>query len=66
MDYLEKDQLRRLKDRKTGKKQRNALKELALGIEGINRFIQFESLERIHECVLATLALEEDPIDARL
>lgn len=66
MDYLEKDQLRRLKDRKTGKKQRNALKELALGLEGINRFIQLESLERIHECVLATLALEEEPIDARL
>ncbi|MGI8349211.1 polynucleotide kinase-phosphatase [Niallia circulans] len=66
MDYLEKDQLRRLKDRKTAKKQRNALKELALGIEGINRFIQLESVERIHECVLATLALEEDPIDARL
>jgi hypothetical protein len=66
MDYLQGDTLDRLKNRNTGKKQRNALKEFALGMEGVNRFIQLESVERIHECVLGTLSLEEEPIDARL
>jgi hypothetical protein len=66
MDYLQPENLARLKNRNTGKKQKMALKEFALGLEGITRFQNGESVERVHECVLATLALESDPVDPRL
>ncbi|MEH7178152.1 polynucleotide kinase-phosphatase [Neobacillus vireti] len=66
MDYLLPENLSRLKKRNAGKKQRNALKEFALGVEGVNRFVKKESLERVHECVLGVLALEAEPIDPRL
>ncbi|MET0785987.1 MAG: polynucleotide kinase-phosphatase [Paenisporosarcina sp.] len=66
MDYLLPPNLKRLKNRNTGKKQKLALKEFALGIEGIQRYVQRESIERVHECVLGTLALESDPVDPRL
>ncbi|WP_203248844.1 polynucleotide kinase-phosphatase [Sporosarcina beigongshangi] len=66
MDYLAPANLGRLKKRNTSKKQKLALKEFALGIEGIRRFVDGESIERVHECVLATLALESDPVDPRL
>ncbi|MBM7702086.1 polynucleotide kinase-phosphatase [Metabacillus iocasae] len=66
MDYLQEENLARLKARHTGKKQRLALNEFALGIEGIRRFVNGESIERVHECVLATLALESDKVDPRL
>ena len=66
MDYLIPENLERLKKRSAGKKQKLALREFALGVEGIHRFVSGESLERVHECVLATLALESDPVDPRL
>ncbi|WP_059173540.1 polynucleotide kinase-phosphatase [Bacillus sp. FJAT-27445] len=66
MDYLLPANLERLKKRTTGKKQKLALKEFALGLEGIKRFVAGESIERVHECVLATLAMESDPVDPRL
>ncbi|MDI2588380.1 polynucleotide kinase-phosphatase [Psychrobacillus sp. NEAU-3TGS] len=66
MDYLSPENLKRLKNRNTGKKQKLALKEFSLGLEGIRRFVDGESIERVHECVLATLALESDPVDPRL
>ncbi|MFY3791119.1 polynucleotide kinase-phosphatase [Ureibacillus sp. MALMAid1270] len=66
MDYLQPENLRRLKERKVGKKQKLALKEFSLGVEGIQRFVNGESISRIHECVLGTLAMESDPVDPRL
>ncbi|MFC4100785.1 polynucleotide kinase-phosphatase [Paenibacillus xanthanilyticus] len=66
MDYLEPDNLRRLKGRKSGKKERHALMEFALGMEGLERFVRQEPVERMHECVLAALAMESDPVDPRL
>ncbi|MCH1627950.1 polynucleotide kinase-phosphatase [Fredinandcohnia quinoae] len=66
MDYLLPENLTRLKSRNTGKKQKLALREFALGVEGIKRFVNGESIERVHECVLATLAMESDPVDPRL
>lgn len=66
MDYLQPDNLERLKKRTTGKKQKLALKEFALGVEGIQRLVNGESIERVHECVLGTLAMESDPVDPRL
>ncbi|HWO95039.1 MAG TPA: polynucleotide kinase-phosphatase [Bacillus sp. (in: firmicutes)] len=66
MDYLLPENLKRLKKRNVGKKQRHALMEFALGVEGIERFVHKDSVERIHECVLAILALEAEPVDPRL
>lgn len=66
IDYLQPENLARLKQRNTSKKQHNALKEFALGVEAVNRFVRRESLERYHECALGVLALEADPIDPRL
>ncbi len=66
MDYLHPDNLKRLKQRKTRKKERHALMEFALGLESIERFVRKEPLERMHECVLAALALEADAVDPRL
>ncbi|WP_180230100.1 polynucleotide kinase-phosphatase [Bacillus sp. AFS073361] len=66
IDYLQPENLSRLKQRNAGKKQRNALKEFSLGVEAVKRFVGRESLERYHECVFGVLALESDPIDPRL
>ncbi|WP_342564449.1 polynucleotide kinase-phosphatase [Paenibacillus sp. FSL R7-0345] len=66
IDYLQPDNLKRLKQRRTSKKERHALMECALSVESVNRFIRRETLERVHECVLAALALESDPVDPRL
>jgi polynucleotide kinase-phosphatase len=66
MDYLLPENLNRLKKRNVSKKQKLALKEFSLGVEGIRRFVSGESIERVHECVLGTLAMESDPVDPRL
>ena len=66
MDYLQASNLAKLRERNPSKKMRHALREFALGLEGIERFVRGESTSRIHECVLGTLALESDPVDPRL
>ncbi|MCT6923782.1 polynucleotide kinase-phosphatase [Metasolibacillus sp.] len=66
MDYTDPKQLAQLKKRNPSKKMKHALQEFALGLEGIERFVQKENIARIHECVLATLALESDAVDPRL
>lgn len=43
-----------------------ALREFALGLEALERFVQREPLRRVHECVLGVLALESEPVDPRL
>ncbi|MEW4368302.1 polynucleotide kinase-phosphatase [Paenibacillus kandeliae] len=66
MDYLQPNNLKRLKERKTRKKERHALMEFALSLESVERFVRQEPLERMHECVLAALSLEADAVDPRL
>ena len=66
MDYTDESQLQQLKKRNPSRKMRNALLEFKLGMEGIERFVQLESSTRVHECVLATLALESEAVDPRL
>lgn len=66
MDYTNETTMKKLKHRNPSRKMRNALLEFKLGIEGISRFVRSESNARIHECALATLALESDAIDPRL
>ena len=43
-----------------------ALREFALGVEALERFVRQELLRRVHECVFAVLALESEPVDPRL
>lgn len=49
-----------------GHKRSLALREFALGIEALERFVRGEPLRRVHECVFAVLALESEPVDPRL
>jgi protein phosphatase len=65
-DYTMPDHLDRLRQRGLGTKRGLALREFALGIEALSRFVGREPLRRIHECVFAVLALESEPVDPRL
>lgn len=66
LDYTDPDNLARLRDRKLGHKRSLALREYALGLEGLARFVDGDPLWRVHECVFAVLALESEPVDPRL
>jgi len=65
-EYALPENLARLKNRHLGLKYSLALREFALGIESLERFVRGESLRRVHECVFGVLALESEPVDARL
>jgi protein phosphatase len=65
-DYLEPQNLRRLKNRNVRRKQGLAMRELALGLEALHSFVAREPLRRTHECVFGVLALESEPVDPRL
>jgi protein phosphatase len=65
-EYDAPDNLVRLRQRGLGGKRNLALREFALGHEGLKRFVAREPLRRVHECVFAVLALESEPIDPRL
>ena len=59
--------LERLRDRGTLALKRSlALREFALGIEALSRFVAREPLYRVHECVFGVLALESEPVDPAL
>jgi protein phosphatase len=65
-EYLLPENLERLRNRSVSTKRSLALREFALGIEGIERFVRQEPLRRVHECVFGVLALESEPVDPRL
>jgi len=65
-DYTSEENLRRLRSRGLGAKRSLALREFALGIEALERFVRREPLRRVHECVFGVLAMESEPIDPRL
>ena len=65
-DYTEPQHLDRLRERSLGRKRGLALREYALGLEGLERLARGEPLWRVHECVFAVLALESEPVDPRL
>jgi protein phosphatase len=56
----------RLRRRDLGAKRSLALREFALGIAALERFVRREPLRRVHECVFGVLALESEPVDPRL
>jgi protein phosphatase len=65
-EYPLPEHLERLRERGLSGKRSLALREFALGIEGLQRFVQREPLRRVHECVFGVLALESEPVDPRL
>jgi len=65
-EYDSPENLPRLRSRALAGKRSLALREFALGIEGLERFVRKEPLRRVHECVFGVLALESEPIDPRL
>ncbi|HUM12085.1 MAG TPA: polynucleotide kinase-phosphatase [Myxococcaceae bacterium] len=65
-EYTLPENLGRLRNRGLGHKRSLALREFALGIEALERFVRREPLRRVHECVFGVLALESEPVDPRL
>ena len=65
-EYTRAQNLARLRQRGLGSKRSLALREFALGIEALERFVRREPLRRVHECVFGVLALESEPVDPRL
>jgi protein phosphatase len=65
-EYLLPENLERLRGRSVSAKRSLALREFALGIEALERFVRQEPLRRVHECVFGVLALESEPVDPRL
>ena len=65
-EYTAEANLVRLRQRGLGHKRSLALREFALGIEALERFVAGEPLYRVHECVFGVLALESEPVDPRL
>jgi protein phosphatase len=65
-EYTMPENLERLRARGLSAKRSLALREFALGIESLERFVRREPLRRVHECAFAVLALESEPVDPRL
>lgn len=65
-EYTLPSNLNRLRKRGLGVKRFLALREFALGVEGLERFVRREPLRQVHECAFAVLAMESEPVDPRL
>ena len=65
-EYAMPASLERLRKRSLRKKQDLALAEFSLGMESLERFVKKEPFHRVHECVFAVLALENEEVDPRL
>ncbi|MDJ1467208.1 polynucleotide kinase-phosphatase [Xanthocytophaga flava] len=65
-EYSSFTNITRLKSRSLGGKRSLALREFALGMEALEKFVERQSLRTVHQCVFGVLALESEPIDPRL
>ena len=65
-EYTLPQHLERLRARNVSAKRSLALREFALGVEALERFVKGEPFYRVHECVFGVLALESEPVDPRL
>lgn len=65
-EYSRAAYLERLRTRSVGLKRSMALREFALGVEALERFVEGKPLRHVHECVFAVLAMESEPVDPRL
>ena len=66
LEYTLPRNLERLRSRGLSHKRSLALREFALGVEALERFVHHEPLSRVHECVFGILALESETVDPRL
>ena len=64
-EYTTPHNLERLRPRRSSVKRGLALREFALGLEALARFVERAPLYRVHECVFSVLALESEPVDPR-
>ncbi len=60
------DTMERLKHRGLSRKRSLAIREFALGIEALERFVRKEPLRRVHESVFGVLASSSEEVDPRL
>ncbi|MBV9932047.1 MAG: polynucleotide kinase-phosphatase [Alphaproteobacteria bacterium] len=65
-DYDVPENLERLRRRGLGQKRSMAIREFALGLEALHRFVERAPLSRVHQCVFGVLAMESEPVDPRL
>ena len=65
-EYTLPENLERLRSRNISAKRSLAVREFALGVEGLQRLVEREPLYRVHECAFGVLALESEPVDPRL
>lgn len=65
-EYDAPENLVRLRQRGLGHKRSMAEREFVLGLEALDRFTAKRPLREVHECVLAVLAMESEPVDPRL
>ncbi|MDE0316725.1 MAG: polynucleotide kinase-phosphatase [Candidatus Poribacteria bacterium] len=65
-EYTLPHNLERLRSRGLSHKRALAIREFALGVEALERFVHCEPLSKVHECVFGVLALESETVDPRL
>ena len=65
-EYTQEQHLTRLRARGLSSKRSLALREFALGVEALERFVKREPLRKVHECTFGVLAMESEPVDPRL
>ena len=58
--------LDKLRHRSLRAKQAAAVREFALGVEGLQRFVDDQPLHRVHQCAFGVIALDSEPMDPRL
>ncbi|MBW4475346.1 MAG: polynucleotide kinase-phosphatase [Tolypothrix brevis GSE-NOS-MK-07-07A] len=65
-EYDSQENCDRLRHRGLSHKRSLAMREFALGVEALSRFVAKKPLRQVHECVFGILALESEPVDPRL
>lgn len=65
-EYTLEHNLERLRNRGLSHKRSLAIREFALGVEALERFVKYEPISKVHECVFGVLALESETVDPRL
>lgn len=65
-EYTMSQKLAVLRKRSTKGKTMLSLKEFALGIEALEKFVERAPLRTVHKAVFGVLALESEPLDPRL
>lgn len=65
-EYSLNENMKILKNRSLNRKRSLALREFALGVESLERFVRKEPLRKVHECVFGVMALESEAVDPRL